>query len=109
MCALACLPIAAFVALCVCVWQAMAAGARREEPTMRVLRLTMTLLCFIMIALSGISWYRGAVVVEYTDRQAVAIHDMGHRMYYVEVCKVFFCRVHVPWEVSAAPSSSLGT
>jgi hypothetical protein len=57
---------------------------------MRVLRLTMTLLCFIMIALSGISWYRGAVVVEYTDRQAVAIHDMGHRMYYVEVCKGFF-------------------
>ena len=76
---------------------------------MRVLRLTMTLLCFIMIALSGISWYQGAVVVEYTDRQAVAIHDMGHRMYYVEVCKGFLCRVHVPWEVSAAPSSSLGT
>ena len=76
---------------------------------MRILRWTMSTLCFIMIALSGVSWHQGIAVVEYTHHQAVAIHDMGHRMYYVEVCKVFFCRVHVPWEVSAAPSSSLGT
>jgi hypothetical protein len=45
----------------------------------------MTFLCAIMITLSGITWYQGAIVVDYTNQQAVAIHYMGHRMYYLEV------------------------
>ena len=67
------------------VYQALTKGAKREEPTMRMLRWTMTSLCAIMIALSGITWYQGAIVVDYTNQQAVAIHYMGHRMYYLEV------------------------
>ncbi len=67
------------------VYQALTKGAKREEPTMRMLRWTMTFLCAIMITLSGITWYQGAIVVDYTNQQAVAIHYMGHRMYYLEV------------------------
>jgi hypothetical protein len=52
---------------------------------MRMLRWTMTFLCAIMITLSGIIWYQGVIVVDYTNQQAVAIHYMGHRMYYLEV------------------------
>ncbi len=65
--------------------QAMSRGSKREEPTMRLLRWIMTGVCGLLLVLSAITWYQGDTVVEYTVQQAVAVHFMGHRMYYLEV------------------------
>jgi hypothetical protein len=60
---------------------------------MRVLRWTMVCTCGLLILLSAVTWNQGVNVVKYTDQQAVALHYMGHRIYYLEVGAVGEVRV----------------
>ena len=65
--------------------QAVNRGKSREEPTMRVLRLTMIGVPTLLVLLSGVVWYQGLTVVDYTLGQSIGLHFQGHRMYYLQV------------------------
>ena len=75
---------------------------------MRVLRLTMIGVSTLLVLLSGVVWYQGLTVVDYTVGQSIGLHFQGHRMYYLQVrgclvaafwCmslwRVFACVAHV--------------
>jgi hypothetical protein len=63
----------------------MARDHQREEPTMRVRRLAMTSVSVLLILLSGVVWYQGVSITEYTVGQTSALHFLGHRMFYLQV------------------------
>jgi hypothetical protein len=52
---------------------------------MRVLRLTMIGVSTLLVLLSGVVWYQGLTVVDYTVGQSIGLHFQGHRMYYLQV------------------------
>ena len=53
---------------------------------MRALRLTMLGVTALLVGLSGLFWYRGVYVVDFAVKNAVAVHFLGHRTYFIEVC-----------------------
>jgi hypothetical protein len=60
--------------------QALTKGSKREEPTMRGLRLTMMGISLLLIGLSSVIWYQSLSVVDYTTKQTSSLHYLGKRL-----------------------------
>ena len=71
---------------CVLRLQALERGSKSEEPSMRFLRLTLSLICCLFLGLTGVVWWQNMAVVDYAVRQAYSLHYLAHRMYYLQVC-----------------------
>ena len=75
--------------------QAMEKGNKRQEPMMRLLRLTMTAVCVLVIVLSSISWYQSNSVVDLSDSNTYTIRYMGHRMFSLQASFALgWCGLH---------------
>ena len=71
---------------CACLSQALERGSKSEEPSMRFLRLTLSLICCLFLGLTGVVWWQNMAVVDYAVKEAHSLHYLAHRMYYLQVC-----------------------